>query len=1175
MATDPKGPEKLSQPGKRKITTTKAGTWFPQFHTHDDHSVKDGAATVESYADIVVATGGTALAITNHGQASGFARQYFACKERGLKPIFGMEAYINERRLEPWRQLVAELKEKKDPSLNDKIARAAGILKAEFRPGRHAIILARNLAGYRNLVRMSTDSWRRGFYYVPRTDTKFLADHAEGLIFSTACIGGYLPKLAAQDMGAAVREARRLMKVFGPGGFYVELMCQGWSGQRETNVRMMNLARMVDAPTIITCDVHYAKPSDQPAQAALLLMRDKKTLADTKAGGALTSDGAWEMESTALHWRTLESVNACWQEHHQEIPRDVFVRSIKNTYALAESIEDITFDTSLKLPGIFENPDQLLRDLTLKGWNDLKAKSIVPSPGRTQREYAERIQRELSVVRGKGFSEYFLVLHDICSHARSIGARMGPGRGSAGGSLVAFLLGITYIDPLRFNLLFERFLDASRKDAPDIDLDFSPKHRESIKAYIEKTYPSTATVGTFATFKPRATLQQVAAVYGIERKEMQAITKPMGTDADKVGKENQLTWDDMLELWPQLGEWAKAHPDAWSVVSTLNGLNSHRGTHASAILIGPKSAFDDVPLMLGPGNDPTAPMVTAFPDTSTDGTTHDGRELSRLGYLKLDILGVANVDIAPDAVEILRRDEGIDVDLSTLPLDDEETLAHAARADVPGTFQFDTPTTRPILLKVKPDSFFDLAIVTSLARPGPLENGLDDKFAAMKRKGDRWKQTVPEVLHDVLAPSRGLMVFQEDVMFTLQRMGGMSMQESNAVRKAIGKKLTAEKLEEYRAGFVDGGVKLGHTREALNTLFDTLAAYCKYAFNASHAVAYALTAYRQMYMLAHHPLSYFAALLAGTDRGKKKGPSKVADNDEVLVGYMRAAMAKGCPVLMPDVNRSGLDFDTSFVEEKQGAILYGLGKIKGVASAAEAILQARPFASVEEMYQKVDRQRVHARVFQTLILAGALDGLGTRWQPAGWDEQMADCEPIERRNLLLAAYTRAVAVEKENARKRKRIAPDLPDSLPGYTPLVLKEKERELLGLTLSWWSSQEKDDIRGEVGGHRIADALEAGVERFTVLAEVARSRTHKTARGTMAFVTLADESGALDNMILWSEQWRAYGTKFKRGRVLVVQLQRRESNNRQYGRWSYYLNERARGEVVQTAERVMRSRG
>lgn len=1127
------------------VSKQPARTFFPQLHVHDEHSIKDGCSTVETYADIVrglKAKGPRSLALTNHGQAAGYARQYFACKERGIKPIFGMEAYINEHRLSPVREEIQKLRPKgkkkiEDPGVQARLEKLDTFLREKFKRSAHAIILAKSREGYRNLVRMSTDSWVRGFYYAPRTDTKFLAEHAEGLVYSTACIGGYIPRMARSNFDAACVEAKRLQRIF-CGDFYVELMITEYSEQRTTNEIMMKLAHEIGAPMIVTCDVHYAKPEDTLAQSTLLLMRDGKTIKDKDAG-----EGVWQFESKDLWWRSLEDVMRTWREFHSDyMDKETFLGAVRNTYALAEEVEAFDFDTSLKLPGVYENPEGTLKELVAKGLKDRHARGQIPASGKSLRDYVERVQRELQVINVKHFSEYFLVLHDICSHARSIGSRMGPGRGSAGGSLVAYVLRISEIDPLRFNLLFERFLDAGREDPPDIDLDFSPEHRDAIKAYVDKRYPATATIGSFSTFKPRATIQDVARVFGLDHKEVLKITKPMGTDADK------LTWDQILELWPQIGEFAEKNERAWHVAQTLRGLISHRSKSASGVLVGPKSALDEVPFMTDPND--TSQVVTAFPDSQGDGIAYKGREITRLGYLKVDILGVQNVNIAPRAAALVEVHLGEKVDVETLPLDDRATFDVATTGDVPGIFQLDSPVARPILQQVGVDSFFDLAIITSLCRPGPLENGLPKRFAMAKRAGAAWKRGVPQSLHDVLAPSRGLMVFQEDVMFTLQRLGGFSMQEANSVRKTIGKKLDPKTLDEYRGKFVEGGRRLGHPVKLLTELFDSLASYARYAFNASHAVAYMITAYRQMFMLTHYPLCYFTALFAETDRGKKQGNQE----GEKIVGYMRSAMARGLKILPPHVNLSAIDFDV------QGdAIRFGLSKVKGVASAAEAVLATRPYRDLEDFVERVDGRRVNSRIVTSLIRAGALDDLS--FDPSAGDEVIPEGEGVERRNALLLRYHQLRRTKPEK----------LPDAM---TTLGLLEQERDLLGLTLSFWASTEKDRLREELGLETIAYSVQEGMRRLSLLGEITRLRLHETKRGRMAFLSLADETGTLDNIVVWADKFKRYRDRLgKPGNLVVIHLERKESRDRSYGEWTYFLDERLRGqEPVENALRAMR---
>jgi DNA polymerase-3 subunit alpha len=905
---------------------TPRGTWFPSFHVHTEFSIKDGCSSVRTYAKNIVELGGDALAVTDHGMLGGAAGQFFACKKAKLKPIYGIEAYVNEHRhlrdrLENGLDVATKLAKQGKAGAAEKKAQIQAFVKNEFRPGRHLLLIAKNRAGYRNLVRISSDAWLNGMYYAPRTDTNFLREHAEGLVCSTACIGGVVPKLAREvGFDAGVAKARELQAIFGPENFYVELMATAYDKQRETNELMLRLAHEVGAKTIITTDVHYSRPEDQVAQRCLLLMRDGKTIQAQDAG-----EGGWQFESKDLYWKSLEDVIAVWDEHHRGYwPKVDFQRALKNTYELSASIEAWDFDTSLKLPGVFDNSVGLLRELVKKGLRNRRDRGHIPTAGKTLRDYAERVAYELSIIESKGFSEYLLILWDLCRHAREIGSRMGPGRGSAGASLVAFLLDITQIDPLRFNLFFERFLDPSRKDAPDVDLDFSPEHREPIKKYLEGKYPTVATIGTYSTFKTRSTIQAVGAVFGLDRKDLQRITKPLG-DVSPTDLDN-MSFEDVVDRWPAVKELAEKNPQAWEVVQTLDGLVSHRGQHASGVLVGPASMLDEIPMIKDPK---TGVICTAFPDTSVQGggTDYEGREMSALGGIKIDILGQNTLNVAAGAVELVERDLGEKIDLTSIPLDDPASLALASRADVPGVFQFDTNTSRPILEHVGVHRFEDLAAITALARPGPLGARLHETFAKYKRSGEGWKKKVPEAVHEALEASLGLMIYQEDVMLTLVHVGGFSLAEANQVRKIVAKKLDPKLLEHWKGEFTRRGVERGHAPELLEKVFKDLEAYCSYAFAKPHAVAYAREAYDQLYVLARYPLQYFASLLQTTEH-KKKG----ARGEDVLVQNLRSAQAHGIRVLGPDVRHSGADFDV----EGQ-AIRYGLCKIKNVGGAGEAV----------------------------------------------------------------------------------------------------------------------------------------------------------------------------------------------------------------------------------------------
>lgn len=1096
------------------------GKFFPHLHIHDEHSIKDGCATVESYADTVCELGGGSLAITNHGMAAGFARQYFACKDRGIKPIFGMEAYLNEHRLNPCRErkerLEADAKRKK-LSTTTELEDAKKFIAEKFRPSSHSIILAKNRTGYKNLVRMSTDSFVNGYYYVPRTDTKFLEDHAEGLVYSTACIGGYIPKMARTDYDAAVKEAKRLKNVF-QGNFYVEIMMTEYPMQAETNLLMLELAKDVGAPCIITCDVHYSRPSDSLAQDTLLLMRDKKTIADKEAG-----EGIWQFESKDLYWRTLEDVVECWKKYHSSyFPKDDFKRAIKNTYRLADSIEGFDFDTSIKLPGVFDEPEYTLKEMVKQGIRRRKDHGLIPASGRRLSEYVERVKRELAVIERKGFSEYFIILADICQHARDIGGTMGPGRGSAGGSLVSYLLRITEVDPLKFNLLFERFLDETRPDPPDIDLDFSPTHRESIKQYIQERYPTTASISTFSTFKPRATMQDVGRVFGVPYQETQRITKEMGTDADKMD------WPEIFELWPEAERWADQNPEAFRVAKVLKGLISHRSKSAAGVLIAPEGALDEVPLMTDPK---TGALITAFPDPQGDGVSYKGREITRLGYLKMDILGLMNLDVNRRAIEIVSQNRGVEIDLLSLPLDDPETLETAESANVPGVFQLDTVVSRPILKTVGVDGFMDLVMTTALARPGPLKNEIHKHFARLKKSGDKWKEDVHPDLEDLLYDSRGLMILQEDIMHVVQVLGGLSMTDSYRIMKISAKKLDEEAFAPYKKKFIDGGVALGNDKEMLESTWEKMLTFSKYSFNKAHSVAYMMTAYWQLYLLTHYPTEYFAALLSETPRNKE-----TSRKESKIASYIRAAMTRGIKVVQPSVYTGGPDFTV-----RNGRITFGYSKIKGVSTRAEHVAAAAPYESFEDFYERVERSKVNKKVVEALIYSGSFDDMPFE----GRDESIQDLEqPIEVRNLVMKRFLAL--------RKNKK------DEYQEFLPMTLMAKEVDLVSFPVSWWSSELVDRVRSYYKLKTIVGCKRSDKSRFHIIAEVTSLRKHKSKSGTMAFMSVADDTGTLNNIIIWANQWRNYSKIVAQGKMVVMRLRRQEADNPRYGRWSYFLDDR-----------------
>src|SRR5918996_1841555 len=899
---------------------------FVHLHTHSEFSLLDGASRltaapgtdVPTLFDKVTELGMTSVGLTDHGAMFGVIDFYRAARRSGVKPIIGVEAYVAPR---------------------SRFDRTPGENDENYR---HLTILARNETGYRNLLRLTTDAHLEGFYHRPRIDKELLAERAEGLVGFTGCLAGEVCRLllAGQDR-KAMEAAAAYRDIFGSGNFFVELQDHGLPEQLQVNPGLVRLARELGLPLVATNDTHYTDQGHARAHDVLLCIQQPgKVLADTDR---------LRFDTEEFYVKSAEQMRELFRDHPE---------ACDATLEIAESVEGIGHledalieeSPTMHVPR-FEPPegkelDAHLQELVLEGG--------VRRYGTVSAEIRERIDHEFQVICSKGFAGYFLIVWDLIRFAREQGIRVGPGRGSAAGSVVSYCLRITDVDPLRYGLIFERFLNAERIQMPDIDMDFDERRRDEVIRYASAKYGAdhVAQIVTFQTIKGKQGIRDAARVLGFPPAVGDRLCKMYPSPV--MGRDHPI--EEALKLSPELAMAYEREPEAKEIVDTaraLEGLRREDSVHAAGVVIGDAPLVTYLPLKLSKDSrDDSKRIVTQF----------DMHGVEKLGLLKMDFLGLRNLSVIEDTVRIM-RERGVTLDIDHVPLDDSAAYEMLCRGDTTGVFQLEGGGMRSLIRQLQPNRFEDLMALVSLYRPGPLNAGMHVEYA--ERKHGRKPVSYPHPdLEPVLKDTYGVLVYQEQVMEIAVRMAGYSMGEADLLRKAMGKKIR-EELIPHRQKFVDGAAARGYARNLAEDVFDLIVPFADYGFNASHACGYALVAYQTAYLKTHHPVEYMAALLTSVKDDKDKKPF-----------YLNACRLMGIRVLPPDVNASDLDFTPAGEE-----IRYGLSAVRNVGAGAGAQnTEARgtkgAFDSYTDFCRKVDPGILHKKVLESLALAGAFDALG-------------------------------------------------------------------------------------------------------------------------------------------------------------------------------------------------------
>jgi DNA polymerase-3 subunit alpha len=894
----------------------------------------DGAARVKDVVNRAAELEQPAIAITDHGVLYGAVDFYQAAERAGINPIIGIEAYVT-----PGSRF------DRPPRQEDRRY--------------HMVLLAENNTGYRNLMALASRAYLEGFYYKPRMDAELLAEHAEGIIATTGCLGGHVPQLLgpdsseegntglSRDYEAALAAGAMYQDIFGKDNFFVEVQDHGIAAERKIMPDLLQIASDLGAPLLATNDSHYTRPDEAEAHDVLLCIQ---------TGATIDEPDRFRFSGTGYYLKTA-------QEMRTLFPQERFPGACDNTLLIASRVKTTIPMGDFLLPR-FPVPaghteESYLRELVEAGARERYG-------DRLPDEVRERVEYELQVIAEMRFPAYFLIVWDLIRYAREQGIRTGPGRGSAAGSIIAYCLRITDLDPLEYGLIFERFLNPGRREMPDIDMDFDERYRGEVIRYCTERYGSdhVAQIITFSTIKGRQAIRDAARVLGFPYGKGDKLAKLMppailGVEATlqqclvDPGKGADPAIRDFYSAAAGLREEVDIDGDSRRVVETARGLEGLRrqdSIHAAAVVIAPTPLMEIVPLQQK-GED--AEVVTQY----------EMHAVEALGLLKMDFLGLRNLSTIERALEIIEANTGERVDIDHVPLDDPAVFEMLQRGDSIGVFQLEGGPMRALMRNLKPDHFGDIVALNALYRPGPLGAGMHNKYADRKNGREPVDYPHPD-LEPVLSDSYGIMVYQEQVMQVARTMAGFSMAEADFLRKAMGKKI-AEVMAKQEAQFVAGCVANGHPETLGRELFGYIEHFAGYGFNKSHSAAYGLVAYQTAWLKAHYPAEYMAALLTSTKR----------DKDRTAL-YLNECRQLGVEVLTPDINRSELDFIA-----RDGTIPFGLSAIRNVGEGVvEAILTERekngPFTDFTDFINRVDLSVLNKRTVESLIKAGAFDSLG-------------------------------------------------------------------------------------------------------------------------------------------------------------------------------------------------------
>jgi DNA polymerase III subunit alpha len=1047
---------------------------FVHLHNHTEYSLLDGLSKIKNMVEYVKEQGMKSIAITDHGNMYGTIKFYKTCLDLGIKPIIGCEIYVAKR------------------SLHDKEAE-------HDKDFNHLILLAENETGYKNLMKIVTVSNLEGFYYKPRTDLQLLEKYHEGLICLSACVNGYVSEPLTKNNDALAEErAVKLAKIFGPDNFYFELQRHlNVPPQEPVNQKLLKLSKKLGIPVVATNDNHYTKSDDAQAQEILLCVQTQTTINDK--GRKLSM-----IDSPDFYIKSPEEMEKLFIDIPEAIENAVQIGERCNLeLKLGNWIMPIFDVPEGKTPALY------LRELVQEGAIN-RYEKITP-------EIEERVEYELSIIIGKKYETYFLVVSDFVKWAESKGIMVGPGRGSAAGSVVSYALGITDVDPFYFKLPFERFLNPDRPSAPDIDLDFADTRRDEVIAYVTEKYgrEKVAQIITFGTMEARGSVRDTGRALGMPYAAPDRISKmiPPGWQGHAMNIETALAQS------PDLKRAYDSEPDTKKLLDLakkLEGVSRHASIHAAGVVIADRPLTEYVPLQKETNGEK---IVTQY-DMYTIG--EDG-----VGLLKMDFLGLRNLTIIEETINLIKDNQDTNIDFKKVDLTDKKTYELLSLGETTGIFQLESPGMRRYIKELKPTSIFDLQAMVALYRPGPMS--MIPEF--IKRKHNPKLITYPDPrLKDILAQSYGVLTYQDDVLLTVMALAGYSWLEVDKFRKAMGKKIPAE-MKKQQELFVKGCVANGLTAKKAEEFFVTIAPFAGYGFNKAHAACYATIAFRTAYLKANYPVEFMTALMTAETRGAT-GPTK---NEKIAQAVLECKRL-GIEILPPDINKSGKDFTI----EDGTRIRFGLSAIKNVGTAAiesiEAARKEKYFSNLNDFCMKVSLSTVNKKTMESLIKAGAMDKFGNRAALLiGLSDNTAKASQIKKQATdgQKSLFESDFGVEDAE----KVVSESEVDDFSEDEKLSF---EKEYLGFYLSSHPHLDTLSKLKKITSHELdslSDEKEGELIRVGGIIEQAKKIFTKKSNSEMAFITLGDEKGINIECVVFPRVFELYKQYLINDNVVVIE--------------------------------------
>src|SRR4030088_1769145 len=1046
---------------------------MPQFvhlHLHTDYSLLDGACDVEKLCHRVKELGMPAVAMTDHGNIFGAVHFVNAAHKYGVKPIVGCELYICKK---------DDHNIQRTPPDGDTY--------------NHLLVLAENEEGYRNLVKITSEASLHGFYYKPRVSKKFLAEHSRGLIGLSGCLKGEVAeRLMEGNYDAARRAAGTFRDIFGKDSFYLEIQDQGLAMEHRIRPGLFQLEKDLGLPMVATNDSHYLCEEDAHAQDVMLCIQTGKSIHDT---------ARMKFEGTQFFVKSHDEMYRVFKDSPEVVARtlDIAERCSLRLEKVATPFPEFEVPPGFTLDSYFVHVTREGFARRLENLRPLEQQGKLKHP---MSDYEQRLERELTIIQQMKFSGYFLIVWDFIRYARERGIPVGPGRGSAAGALVAYSLGITDIDPLQHELLFERFLNPERISMPDIDIDFCMNRRGEVIEYVTHKYgrENVAQIITFGTMAAKAAIKDVGRVMDMPYSDVDRIAKMVPTTLN-------IKLDDALKESAALQEAYQKDPQVRQLLDTalkLEGLVRNSGVHAAGVVISLRPLIELVPLHKTKNDE----IVTAF----------DMVAIEKMGLLKMDFLGLTTLTILDDTLKLIAQ-KGTNLKLDDIPLEDQETYAKVFHKGLTsGVFQFESSGMRDVLRRYQPNSIEDLTALNALYRPGPIQGGMIDDFIERIHGRRKIEYELPE-LKEILQETLGVIVYQEQVMQAANKLAGYSLGEADLLRRAMGKK-NAEEMAKQRERFVQGATKNGFPPKKIEKIFDLMAQFAGYGFNKSHSAAYALLAYHTAYLKTHHPVDFMAALLT----------SITGDTDSV-VKYINECREMGIAVEPPDINVS----DANFTPHGQ-AIRFGLAAVKNVGgNGIESIVAGRKklgrnFKSFYEFCEEVDLRLLNKRVLESLIKSGAMDGFGRRAQLMQALDTAIEQAQKAQRDAESGQHGLFGVFADETAQQASDALPNTPD-WDEHTRLAA---EKEILGFFITGHPMEKYKEKLADLGTLSAEDI--AGMkkstnkdETITTAGLISGLRVAKSRRGELwAQAALEDMFGKVE-LLVFPEAYRKLAEKVK----------------------------------------------